>query len=39
MNLGGNQPDTLIEFAMLGHGGDAEKSENPEITETAKGGS
>jgi hypothetical protein len=37
MNLGGNLPDTLIEFAMLGHAGDVEKRENIEITETAKG--
>lgn len=38
MHLGGNMPDTLIEFAMLGQGGDKETSGNNEIAETAKGG-
>lgn len=31
-------PDTLIEFAMLGHSGDEDKIEKTENTDAAKGG-
>jgi hypothetical protein len=38
MQLGGNLPDSLIEFTMLGHSGGVDKSETGEPAEPVKNG-